>query len=61
MNKQRAKAISQSPVMKDVTYNGQQIYIQHVDEQTNMARIFPLDEPENEFDVNVSMLQENDR
>lgn len=52
--------ISQSPVMQHVTYNGQQIYIQHVDEQTNMARIFPLDDPRNEFDVQVANLQEHE-
>ncbi|HLR75665.1 MAG TPA: small acid-soluble spore protein H [Virgibacillus sp.] len=60
MNKQRAMEISQSPVMQHVTYNGQQIYIQHVDEQTNMARIFPLDDPRNEFDVQVANLQEHE-
>lgn len=60
MNKQRAKEISESPVMKHVTYNGQQIYIQHVNEQTDMARVYPLDDPSHEFDVQVSSLQEHE-
>lgn len=61
MNKQRAQEISQSPHMKNVTYNGKQIYIQHVDEQKNIARIFPLDDPENEFEVQIEDLEENNQ
>lgn len=60
MNKQRAQEISQLPHMKNVTYNGQQVYIQHVDEQKNTARIFPLNDPENEFEIHIGNLQEND-
>lgn len=59
MNVFRAKEISESPEMKHVTYLDQQIYIQHVDEQNEMARIFPLNEPEHEFDVDVSLLTEH--
>ncbi|GAE30592.1 H-type small acid-soluble spore protein [Alkalihalobacillus hemicellulosilyticus] len=59
MNTLRAKEISQSPDMKHVTYLDQQIYIQHVDEQNATARIFPLHEPGNEFDVNVDQLIEH--
>ncbi|QKY70750.1 H-type small acid-soluble spore protein [Lentibacillus sp. CBA3610] len=57
MNKQRAEEIAQSADMKDVTYNGQQIYIQHVNDQ-NTARIFPLNDPENEFDAQLAKLNE---
>jgi len=61
MNKYRAKEISQSPIMKHVTFNGQQVYIQHVDEQTEVAHIYPLDDPENEFSVQISQLKEHGR
>lgn len=58
MNIQRAKEISVSPTMANVTYNGSQIYIQHVNEQNETARIFPLDEPQNEKDVSLEYLKE---
>jgi len=60
MDRQRAQEIAQSPDMKYVTYNGEQVYIQHVDEQKNTARIFPLNDPENEFEIHIGNLQEND-
>lgn len=58
MNSQRAKEIVSSPTMVDVTLNGVPIYIQHVDEKNETARIFPLGEPENEQDVSLSELNE---
>ena len=58
MNRQRAEEIAQSPDLKHVTYNGTPIYIQHVDEQNHTARVFLLDNPENEFDVELSSLIE---
>lgn len=61
LDRHRAEEIAQSPDMKHVTYNGQQIYIQHVHENSNTARIFPLDQPENEFDVQVENLLEAKR
>lgn len=60
MNKQRAVEISRSPVMEEVTYNGDQIYIQHVNEQTSMADIHLLDDPGETLTVNVSHLEEHD-
>ncbi|MDG5790076.1 small acid-soluble spore protein H [Evansella sp. AB-P1] len=59
MNIQRAKEISQSPDMKDVVCNGQRVYIQHVDEQNETARIYPLEQPEQEQEVNVDSLTEH--
>lgn len=38
MNTQRAQEIVESPVMVDVTYNGKQIYIQHVDQQNDLSK-----------------------
>ncbi|WP_102026333.1 small acid-soluble spore protein H [Salirhabdus sp. Marseille-P4669] len=59
MNRQRAQEIVDSGEMIHVTYNGKPIYIQHVDEQSNMARIYPLDEPTHEEDVPVQKLEEH--
>lgn len=58
MNSQRAIEISESPDIQYVTYNGEHIYIQNVDEKNNTARIFPLGNPENEFDVDIDNLRE---
>lgn len=58
MNTQRAKEIVNSPVMTRVTYNEVPVYIQHIDEETEMARIFPLNEPELEQSVPVGSLVE---
>jgi len=58
MNNQRAQEIAASPNMVDVTYNGTPIYIQHVDEKNETARIYPLDKPENEQSVPLSSLVE---
>lgn len=61
LNRQRAQEIAQSPNMKQVTYNGEQVYIQHIDENRNIARIFPLNDPENEFEVQISSLKEEEK
>lgn len=58
MNKQRAEEIAQSPDLKQVTYNGQMVYIQHVEGQSNTARIYILDDPTNEFEVQLTNLFE---
>jgi small acid-soluble spore protein H (minor) len=44
--------------MANVTYQGVPIYIQNVDEQSEMARIYPLDQPENEQSVPLDSLTE---
>ncbi|MFA9556328.1 small acid-soluble spore protein H [Evansella sp. AB-rgal1] len=58
MNTQRAKEIAQSPDMKNVVCNGERIYIQHVNDQSETARVFPLDQPEKEYEVQVADLTE---
>ncbi|GGH70512.1 small, acid-soluble spore protein H [Compostibacillus humi] len=58
MNKQRAIEITESPDLVHVTYNGQRVYIQHVNEDNNTARVYPLDDPQNEFDVDLDQLKE---
>lgn len=58
MEVQRAKEISQSPTIAKVLYNGQSVYIQHVDEKNKKARIYPLDDPNKEQDVSLADLIE---
>ncbi|MGJ9459115.1 small acid-soluble spore protein H [Oceanobacillus sp. CF4.6] len=58
MNIQRAEEIVQSPDLVNVTYNGKKIYIQHVDDQNQLARVYPLDNPQKEFDVQLEKLTE---
>ncbi len=58
MNVQRAQEISSSSVMANVSYNGKPIYIEHVDQQSAMATIHPLDNPNSKQSVSVSSLLE---
>lgn len=58
MNKQRAIEISESPVMKNVTYQGAPVYIQQVNSD-DTARIYPLDNSEQELTVSLNSLIEN--
>ncbi|PZX01271.1 small acid-soluble spore protein H (minor) [Psychrobacillus insolitus] len=60
MNIQRAQEIAASPVLADVLCNGVPIYIQHVDESKGTARIYSLDEPENEQEVALADLIEQE-
>lgn len=60
MNQQRAIEISESPDMKHVTHNGQRVYIQHVNRENNTARIYSLNDPENEFEVQLESLRERE-
>lgn len=59
MNAQRAQEISESPVIANVLYNGEKVYIQHVDTDKGTARIYPLDDPQKEQDVPLSNLMEH--
>ncbi|MCM3726736.1 H-type small acid-soluble spore protein [Neobacillus cucumis] len=58
MNVGRAKEILESADMINVTYDGTPVIIQHVDENTKMARIYTRKDPENERDVPVLNLIE---
>jgi small acid-soluble spore protein H (minor) len=58
MDSQRAQEISSSSVMANVTYNGKQVYIEHVDRQNEMATIHSLDEPNKKESVSVTSLIE---
>jgi small acid-soluble spore protein H (minor) len=59
MNIQRAQEIAESPVMANVTYQGTQVYIQHVDHERETARIYPLNNRQNEQDVPLNSLIES--
>jgi small acid-soluble spore protein H (minor) len=59
MNTQRAQEIAASPVMANVTWEGIPIYIQHVDEKNETARIYPLNQPEKEEEVPLNNLIEH--
>ncbi|MCP8969184.1 H-type small acid-soluble spore protein [Ectobacillus ponti] len=54
----RAKEIAESGAHAVIMYEGQSVYIQHVDEQNGTARIFPLQNREQELTVPVSSLTE---
>ncbi|QOS79602.1 H-type small acid-soluble spore protein [Paenibacillus sp. JNUCC31] len=58
MNKQRAIEISESAIMKNVTYNDTPIFIQHVNEDET-ARIYLIGNSEQELTVPLSSLTEH--
>lgn len=58
MNIQRAREIAASPVMENVTCDGERVYIQHVDADSETARIYPLGRPDEEFEVPLRSLSE---
>ncbi|MEH7303630.1 H-type small acid-soluble spore protein [Neobacillus drentensis] len=58
MNVGRAKEIVESADMIYVTYEGTPVIIQHVDEATQVARIYSRNDPDNERDVPVLQLIE---
>ncbi|WP_026580801.1 small acid-soluble spore protein H [Bacillus sp. J33] len=58
MNAQRAQEIASSSIMANVTYNGENIYIEHVDQQNGTATIHSLNDPNNKQSVSVTSLQE---
>ena len=59
MDARRAKEIVSSPVMADVTYNGESIYIDSVDERNGTAQIHAIDEPYIFQDVPLKSLSEH--
>ncbi|UOQ94925.1 small acid-soluble spore protein H [Halobacillus shinanisalinarum] len=58
MNAQRAQEIASSSTMANVTYNGEGIYIEHVDESNETATIHSLNAPNNKQSVSVTSLSE---
>jgi len=59
MDKMRAKEIISSPVMINVTYNGQEIYIENVNENNGTVNIHPINQPEKKQEVPLTSLTEH--
>lgn len=58
MDKLRAKEIAESPDLKNVQYQGKRVFIQRVNEDSDTAQIYFLDDPHNEIEVQLSDLRE---
>ncbi|WP_257349702.1 small acid-soluble spore protein H [Pseudalkalibacillus decolorationis] len=58
MDAQRAQEIASSSTMANVTYNGEGIYIEHVDQQNGTATVHSLNNPNGKQSVSVTSLQE---
>jgi len=58
LNRLRAEEIAASGDLKTVLYNGKAVYIQHVDEHSDVARVYYLDSPNEEFEVSLDHLKE---
>ncbi|MCU9613397.1 H-type small acid-soluble spore protein [Caldibacillus lycopersici] len=58
MDFMRAKEIVNSPTMINVSYRGIPVYIQSVQEDSNIAVVYPLDEMHNKQEVDLAGLTE---
>jgi small acid-soluble spore protein H (minor) len=58
MDARRAQEICSSQSMANVTYNGEQCYIEHVDQDKGLATIHPVNNPTSKQSVSVDSLQE---
>lgn len=58
MNSHRAQEISNSKNMISVSYNGDPVYIEHVDQSNGHVTIHPLDDPTSKQSVAVTELIE---
>lgn len=59
MDNQRAKEIVSSPIMADVTYKGDRVYLESLNEPDKCCVIHYLNEPVTKINVPVSNLIEN--
>jgi len=58
MDKQRAKEIRESENLINVTYHGDPIYIQNVNENNETANVYELENPQKQHEVSVDDLTE---
>lgn len=58
MDAKRAQEISSSQNMTTVTHNGENVYIEHVDQDKGLATIHPVNNPTSKQSVSVDSLQE---
>ncbi len=56
MDKERAKQIISSPVMADVTYNGNKVYMESLNESSCIVHF--LNQPVTKLNVPLSSLEE---
>ncbi|MDQ0253480.1 small acid-soluble spore protein H (minor) [Evansella vedderi] len=59
MEKERVQEILDSPDMIRVTYKGTPVFIETVDQDAEKAYVFPTEEPDNRFSVEIKSLQEH--
>ena len=59
MDAVRAQEIVMIPDMVHVTYQGQKVFIEHVDVDQELATIHPLDNPEEKISVSIDQLVEH--
>ncbi|HHU18812.1 MAG TPA: H-type small acid-soluble spore protein [Bacilli bacterium] len=59
MDAARAQQIVMIPDIVHVTFQGQKVFIEHVDEDQMLATIHPLDNPEEKLSVSVDQLVEH--
>lgn len=59
MDRGRAKEIAASSVMANVTYNGNQVYIENVNDKNGTASIHLLNQPHNRQEVPLTSLIEH--
>jgi len=58
MDAQRAQEIADSSTMTTVLRNGENIYIEHVDQDKGQATVHPINNPEEKQSVSVTELEE---
>ena len=58
MDAARAQEISSSQSMVSVSYKGESVYIEHVDQSNGLATIHPIDDPTTKQSVSVDELME---
>ncbi|MBM7662595.1 small acid-soluble spore protein H (minor) [Bacillus mesophilus] len=58
MDSKRTQEIASSPEMIDVIYNGEKVYIEHVDQSNGQATVHPLNDPTKKISVTVDQLVE---
>lgn len=58
MDAKRAQEISYSQSLVSVSYNGDPVYIEHVDQSNGQVTIHPLDNPASKQSVSVTDLAE---
>ena len=59
MDAKRAQEIANSPIMANVSYNGNYVYIEHVDQEKQIATVHPLNDPQFKQSVSVETLEEH--